>query len=194
MQPRNLVIGALGLVCVLGMFKLMVDAKSSDEVDVDEVAMNKALQEHKRNQGRSATPSSVAKAPKVERSKVRSVLPDKEEKVETPRDRVKSLPAASLRPPVQSMSDKAQKGTETKAAMADANKMYDRADYEGAREAAKAILEDEPENVRMLRIVVSTSCIMGEEKSAKESYSSLPKRDQMQMSRRCKRYGIEFDE
>ena len=81
-----------------------------------------------------------------------------------------------------------------KSQMNEANRLYDRADYEASREAALQVLSNNPDNVRMKRIVVSSSCIMGDEDLSREHFKLLPARDQRQMARRCKRYGIDFDE
>ncbi len=69
----------------------------------------------------------------------------------------------------------------------EANRFYDRADYEAARNVARKVLETVPDHTRMLRVVVSASCIMGDVPS---EYALLPERDKMQMQRRCSRYGI----
>jgi hypothetical protein len=69
-------------------------------------------------------------------------------------------------------------------------RVYDRGDYHGARELALTILRDHPDNTRMMRIMVSTSCAMGDEASAREYHARLPARDQRQMQQRCSRYGV----
>ena len=84
--------------------------------------------------------------------------------------------------------------TDMKSRMNEANRLYDKADYEAARQSALEVLETNPDNVRMKRIIVSSSCIMGDEDLSREHFRLLPARDQRQMARRCKRYGIEFDE
>lgn len=77
------------------------------------------------------------------------------------------------------------------AALAEANKAYDRKDFETARNRALALLEKQvPGNIRMLRVVVSSSCILGEIEVAKKYYDELPQRDRDQMTRRCAQYGI----
>jgi hypothetical protein len=75
-----------------------------------------------------------------------------------------------------------------------ANKLYDHADYEGARDAALEILADQPQNVRMLRIVISTSCIMGDEQAAQAHFDRLEHaRDRRHMRTRCSRFGVELE-
>ena len=73
-----------------------------------------------------------------------------------------------------------------------ANKAYDKGDYPTAEDAALEILKDSPRNIRMLRIVVSTSCIMGNAEQAKSYISSLPTRDQTQLRTRCSNWGLEL--
>jgi len=85
-------------------------------------------------------------------------------------------------------------GSGAGAKMKGANQLYDKADYEGAREAALEVLEDSPGQVRMLRIVVSSSCIMGDHDVAEEYFDKLKgNRDRDQISRRCGRYGVELE-
>jgi type IV secretory pathway VirB10-like protein len=78
------------------------------------------------------------------------------------------------------------------AAMDDANKAYDRGDYEDARQVAGRVLAQDPSNVRMLRVMVSASCIDGDGSVALSYYARLPPVDQEQMRTRCARYGVSF--
>jgi len=78
------------------------------------------------------------------------------------------------------------------AKMTEASRLYDRGDYEGARVVADEVLAEQPDNVKMLRVAVSCACIMGEPDRARTYYDRLPERDQRQMARRCRRYGVEF--
>ncbi|HEY8142298.1 MAG TPA: hypothetical protein VIG06_06495 [Kofleriaceae bacterium] len=76
--------------------------------------------------------------------------------------------------------------------MVEANRLYDRGDYEGARGAAEDILRQQPTNVKMLRIAASSACILGDAAGARIFYDNLPEADQGQIARRCRRYGVEF--
>lgn len=76
--------------------------------------------------------------------------------------------------------------------MVEANRLYDRGDYEAANKMADEALKDEPQNVKMLRIGASSACILGDPAAARVHYDKLPERDQQQIARRCKRYGVEF--
>jgi hypothetical protein len=78
------------------------------------------------------------------------------------------------------------------AVMMEASKAYDRGDIDEAREIAKKVLADSPGNIRMLRILVSTSCMDSDAAAAKLYYASLPAVDQAQMRTRCERYGVTF--
>ena len=76
--------------------------------------------------------------------------------------------------------------------MASANKAYDRGDLEIARNLATKALEQAPDNVRMLRVMVSTHCMEGESAEAATFFARLPPADQDQMRARCDRYGVSF--
>lgn len=78
--------------------------------------------------------------------------------------------------------------------MDQANKAYDRGDLDDARELARRVLETSPNNVRMLRIIVSASCIAGDTAEAQAAYAQLPRPDREQMKTRCARYGVSFTE
>ena len=81
---------------------------------------------------------------------------------------------------------------EAASAMTEANKMYDRGDYEGARALAFKLLASQPDSVRMLRVVVSSSCIMGDADVAQQYWAKLPPADKAQMALRCSRYQVGF--
>lgn len=76
--------------------------------------------------------------------------------------------------------------------MAEANKAYDRQDFDDAMSLATKVLATDPTNVRMLRIMVSASCISGDPAVAQANYEKLPKFDREQMKQRCDRYGVTF--
>jgi hypothetical protein len=83
-------------------------------------------------------------------------------------------------------------GPKLDAVMAEANKAYDRGDFEEAKTVAGRVLAKSPSNVRMLRIMVSASCVDGDTAVAQTHYANLPASDQEQMRIRCARYGIKF--
>lgn len=83
-------------------------------------------------------------------------------------------------------------GPKLDAVMAEANKAYDRGDLDDAKTIAGRVLARSPTNVRMLRIMVSVSCIEGDNAAAQTHYMNLPPSDREQMQVRCARYGITF--
>jgi hypothetical protein len=74
--------------------------------------------------------------------------------------------------------------------LVEANKLYDRGDFDGARSLAKKMLAQLPGNVRMLRVVVSSACIMGDHDEAQKYASELPPPDHEAMVARCAKYEI----
>ena len=81
------------------------------------------------------------------------------------------------------------------AIMEQANKAYDRQEFDEAKAIAGKILSKDPTNVRMLRVMVSSSCIDGSDMvTAQKAYDLLPKFDREQMRQRCDRYGVTFKE
>lgn len=76
------------------------------------------------------------------------------------------------------------------AVMDQANKAYDHQDFDEAKVIAGKVLAKMPNNVRMLRIMVSSSCIDGDVAVAQKYFPSLPKFDRDQMKVRCDRYGV----
>ncbi len=78
--------------------------------------------------------------------------------------------------------------------MDQANKAYDRQDYEEAKSIAGNVLAKVPTNSRMLRIMVSSACLEGDQALAQQYYVQLPKADRLQMKQRCDRAGITFTE
>jgi len=76
--------------------------------------------------------------------------------------------------------------------MGEANKAYDRQDFDEARSIATRVLAKDPTNVRMLRIMVSSHCIEGDSVAAQTYYDKLPEFDRQQMTKRCANYGVTF--
>jgi hypothetical protein len=83
-------------------------------------------------------------------------------------------------------------GPKLDAAMDEANRAYDRGDFDDAKIIAGRVLARQPGNVRMLRVMVSASCIDGDSATAQAHFAKLPPADQVQMRTRCARYGIAF--
>lgn len=78
--------------------------------------------------------------------------------------------------------------------LGEANKAYDRQDFDEARTIATKVLAKDPTNARMLRIMVSSHCIEGDQAAAQTYYDKLPEFDRQQMAKRCATYGVSFKE
>jgi hypothetical protein len=78
------------------------------------------------------------------------------------------------------------------ALMSEANKAYDRQDFDEAKTIAHKVLRQSPGNPRMLRILVSTACIDHDATEAQKHYNLLTDRsDRDVMKTRCQRdYGV----
>lgn len=112
-------------------------------------------------------------------------------------NRAMTMPAPAVRQVAAADPKPALNATEIKnldATMSEANKAYDRGDFGEAKDIARKVLAEDPNNVRMLRIMVSASCIEGESVEAQQAYLKLPPPDRKQMQVRCARYGVSFDE
>lgn len=76
--------------------------------------------------------------------------------------------------------------------MKQANEAYDRGEFDEAKAIAGKMLDKDPTNVRMRRVMVSASCVEGDAATAQAHFGKLPPDDQEQMRIRCTRYGITF--
>jgi hypothetical protein len=80
------------------------------------------------------------------------------------------------------------------AQLLEANKAYDRGDFDESRAIAQKILAKYPNNVRMLRILTSVACIDQDAPEAQKHYNRLPVQDRQAMKTRCARYSIAFSD
>ncbi|HEY4180779.1 MAG TPA: hypothetical protein VGM90_28235 [Kofleriaceae bacterium] len=78
--------------------------------------------------------------------------------------------------------------------MTQASKAYDGGEFDEAMTLARKVLEDDPQNTRMRRIMVSSSCILDDAATAQKNYLFLPVQDRETMRIRCARYGVTFTE
>ncbi len=110
----------------------------------------------------------------------------------TPPPTPSSEPAPAL---TDSVSDElAKPNPKLDAVMSEANKAYDRGEFDEAKSIALKVLAKDPTSTRMMRIVVSSACIDGDSVEAQKHYLNLPVPDREQMKVRCGRYGISFNE
>lgn len=97
-------------------------------------------------------------------------------------------------PPPPTQTDDMKAGLKLDNMMELANKAYDGQNFDEATAIAQKVLSKDPNNVRMLRIVVSANCIQGDSVVAQQAYEKLPAADREQMRTRCDRYGVSFKE
>ena len=76
------------------------------------------------------------------------------------------------------------------AIMDQANKHYDKGEFEDAKAIAGKVLSKQPTNIRMMRIMVSSSCVDGDQAVAQKWFEQLPKLDREQMKVRCDKYQV----
>jgi len=99
-------------------------------------------------------------------------------------------PAPTAARPVNEEAPKADPNHD--ALMDEANKAYDKQDFDEARAIAGRVLAEQPNNTRMLRIMVSAACIEVDAAEAQKWFPRLSADDQKAMRTRCTRYGVTF--
>jgi len=103
--------------------------------------------------------------------------------------------SGGARPSIGEPDKQTLEGVKLEETMAEANKAYDRMDFDEARTIAQRVLAQHPDNTRMLRIMVSAACIENDQTEAQKHYNLLPNKfDRDQMRVRCARYGVTFTE
>jgi hypothetical protein len=145
--------------------------------------------------GRTAPAEVTASRTDVEAPR-RAVLPDRiiRRPREDDRPPVTDSPPPQLDTPDLTPATIVRANPKLDAIMSEANKAYDRGDFDEAKEIAQKVLARAPGNVRMLRILVSADCITGDNAEAQKNFLLLPPRDRAQMQVRCDRYGVTLAE
>jgi hypothetical protein len=155
-----------------------------------------------------AAPATTEIPRRADKPAVVASQPDEPDETPEAPPRDAASPARDARPaadasstgstPSPTLSDgPAPTGTEVQkidALMSEASKAYDGAYFDDAKTVAAKVLALQPNNVRMLRIMVSASCIDGDSVEAQKHYLLLPVPDREQMKIRCSRYGVSFNE
>jgi hypothetical protein len=187
MSIRTMVLGALAALVAVGGVYLMLEVRSSGAAAPSE----KVLEEAAKRTARAPL------APRIEDLNTGDTVASAggSMKPPTPIDIDRRITEAVKR-------DSAGSGTAVEgdpavnpdldAAMLEANKLYDRHNYDEARNLALKLLERQPGTTRMLRVVVSSSCILGDGETAQKYWTQLPEFDRGQMTTRCERFGVTF--
>jgi hypothetical protein len=196
MSIRTILLGALAALVAIGGVYLLIEVRSSGASAPTDLAVKEGT--HGGGSGGSSH------APRIEdlnadrgssRSRSSGGLPRKGGQVEPPpTPEIDRQLAAKLAADSSESSGGVDPAVDPDfdSAMLEANKLYDRHNYEEARTLALKLLERQPGTVRMLRVVVSSSCILGDGDSAQKYWTQLPEFDRTQMTTRCERFGVTF--
>lgn len=201
MQVRKIVLSAagIGVLVLLGLLLIEVSSSPASSVPEDELARARAAHARMQSGGGASAVRALDNEPAARPEvRQREVEPEPDPEPEERRARPGRSPArppsivdrSATRPNITVAGRKDK--TSFEARMDEVNGIYDRGNYMDAHEAALAVLEEQPRNVRMLRVAVSTSCILGEAASAATLYERLPEKDQRDMAKRCGNYGVEI--
>lgn len=193
MSIRTVVLGALAVLVAVGGIYLLIEVRSSGAAAPDDTALQAAADRHARGSaGATSRPPRIEDLNAGRPSGAPSTV-----NVPSPTDLDRRL-ADKLRrdgafktEPAPDADDPAT-NPDFDAAMLQANKLYDRHSYDEARQLALKLLDRQPGTVRMLRVVVSSSCILGDAEMAQKYWLQLPDFDRGQMSTRCDRFGVTF--
>ena len=149
---------------------------------------------------RSVTPPEPVKTqPAIAKTDApsRAVIPKEQVKITPPVQPSNSgdtpkpeMPVEEVQPPSVARIGPSGPNPKLEAVMGEANRAYDHGDFDDAKAIAQKVLTKEPNNVRMLRIVVSSECIAGDAAEAQKYFVQLPASDRAQMRTRCDRYGV----
>lgn len=175
--PHLMMAVASAAVLALGVY-LFVEVRSAPAAAQVEVASRASAPAHKDPEPAKDDASPPAATPPVVRA----------------RDRHDPVPPPEEAPPaVTAVREKDQKADPNNDALMDeANKAYDKQEFDEARGIAQRVLTKEPDNIRMLRIMVSAACVETDVNEAAKWLAKLPSGDQAAMKTRCKRYGVTF--
>lgn len=205
MQSRNIILGIVGAAVLGALVLLLLEVRGDSKPDLSAEKRARALAEYRRRAAKSQ--SEAVKPPSATQSKGSSPartrerrLPRPPTRIERPRalgrERRPSPSRTARRPDLARPEIEAPAGDESdpaKKRMTEATQFYDQGNYPAAQEVALEVLKKDPNNVKMLRVAVSTLCATGEVEKASKYLRLLPSRDRSQMKRRCKKWGAEFE-
>lgn len=198
MSPRAIALSAAAALVALGGVYLLIEVRSSGASAPSEKAIAEAAARSGRSVPPPPPPSSSGASGSSGMSATRASIPSiGRSAMQPPRPRddmaapnlaqIPGIDVETKTPPPVGAGD-----AEFEQAMLETNKLYDRHNYEDARQQALKLLEKQPGTVRMLRVVVSSSCILGDAETAQRYWNELPDGDRVQMTERCSRYDVTF--
>jgi hypothetical protein len=201
MQVRRIIL-AVAVVGVLGLVALLVmglrDPGAGADVPADRLAQARAEYE-RRNKLAGAEVADPTPSPAVTRAPREPVRPKEPEDQVFEKQPSEPLAkrarperiALGMRSPAISMSATGR-DPELEKRMGEVSAAYDSGDYPTAHQLAIEVLGDSPRNIKMLRVVVSTSCSQGDGDLASKYAALLPERDRKAMAARCTRWGVDL--
>lgn len=184
--------GALTAALVLYLF---IEVQAEPEVEVDPAKIEAARRE-----------ATAAEAARKRAQPKPTTSPTRQYRVKAPTETKKAdrdetdrtpEPIAATGMSYKSISSRAPdlEGKPFVTKVKEARRLYGRRRYEQAFALALELLEEEPNNRRVLRVAVASSCIMFQRENAEKYYERLKlPRDRNQMRRRCSAYGVELSE
>ena len=161
MQTRTLAMTVAGALVAGGLAYMLYSLSSSEA-----------------KPAKSQPAKSVAKDPEPAATRIKRRLPQpkppEQEAPEPPPEPEKPFAVIEERPDIRVEGiDNERDLAEVLEAVTETHVLYDKSDYAGAIAKAKSVLERQPKNTRMLRIVVSSSCIIGDEDTARDYYAKM---------------------
>ena len=187
MSARHVALAGLAALVALGGVLLLIEVKSAGEKPPSAHVLEEAQVRHARTSGTGTRPGPAGEPGETSLPKAGPRL--KQPGFTGGEPVPSSDPPAGDRPTEPAAEP--ELNPDLDAALLEANKAYDRKDFERAREIALKLLQTRaPGNVRMLRVVVSSACILGDADQAIRYAADLPAFDKQQMTGRCAQYGI----
>lgn len=191
MSVRTILLGALAALVAAGGLYLLVEVRSSgasappdDQLAADDRAAREAAARARPPRVEDLGAGPTASPRGAARPTPEALTP---RRGRDPRHELPATDPAAEREKPDPVAD-----PDFDAAMLEANKLYDRHNYEDARNLALKLLERQPGTVRMLRVVVASSCILGDAETSQKHWLELPEFDRGQMATRCARFGVTF--
>ena len=182
------VIGIAGLLTAALVLYLFIEVRAEPDIEVDPEKLAEARERTAVRQRPSSPPAS---------SPVTWRAPEPKPQKEPASQSAAPQPLAAAGMSMKSISATPPEleGKPFVTKVKEARRLYGRRRYEQAYALAVELLEEEPRNRRVLRVVVASACIMAMPDEAAKYYErlSLP-RDRRQMHRRCQAYGVELPE
>ncbi|HET6611720.1 MAG TPA: hypothetical protein VFG83_07020 [Kofleriaceae bacterium] len=194
---RQMFLGAAAVLVLGALVVLAAWAQADADIEIDDRALAQAKLAHQRDEARAQALSRRAQA---RAKRQRAAIPPPPITVPEPEPEPEPEPVRRpeirIRPRVHVAAKPGNTEKILDARMDHANFLYDRKRYEEAISTAKKVLEDvdnDKDRVRMLRVVVSSACIMGDADQAEDYAGDLPDHDFSQMKTRCRGYGVDLE-